>query len=105
MTRTADLPEFDMADYLDNDEAVAQYLSVVLAEGDAGELADALGHIAKARGMAQIAKDSGLGREALYKALRPGAHPRFDTVNRVCEALGVRLMAVPKGAVAQPRQG
>ena len=84
---------------------LAQYLSVVLAEGDAGELADALGHIAKARGMAQIAKDSGLGREALYKALRPGAHPRFDTVNRVCEALGVRLVAVPKGAVAQPRQG
>lgn len=73
MPKIADLPEFDMADYLDNDEAVAQYLSVVLAEGDAGELADALGHIAKARGMAQIAKDSGLGREALYKALRPGA--------------------------------
>jgi probable addiction module antidote protein len=95
MTKIADLPDFDMADYLTDDEAVAQYLSVVLAEGDAGELADSLGHIAKARGMAQIAKDSGLGREALYKALRPGAQPRFDTINRVCAALGVRLVAVP----------
>ncbi|WP_338416770.1 addiction module antidote protein [uncultured Sphaerotilus sp.] len=98
MTKIADLPDFDMADYLTDDEAVAQYLSVVLAEGDAGELADALGHIAKARGMAQIAKDSGLGREALYKALRPGAQPRFDTINRVCAALGVRLVAVPVNA-------
>lgn len=78
---------------------------MVLAEGDAGELADVLGHIAQARGMVQIAKDSGLGREAFDKPLRPGAHPRFDTINRVCEALGVRLVAVPKGAVAQPRQG
>lgn len=51
MTKNADLPAFDMADYLDNDEAVAQYLSVVMAEGDSGELADALRHIAKARGM------------------------------------------------------
>jgi probable addiction module antidote protein len=100
MTKIADLPDFDMADYLTDDEAVAQYLSVVLAEGDAGELADALGHIAKARGMAQIAKDSGLGREALYKALRPGAQPRFDTINRVCAALGVRLVAVPVAQTA-----
>lgn len=93
--RVEDLPDFDMADYLDSDEAVAQYLSVVLAEGDDGELAAALGHIAKARGMAQIAKDAGLGREALYKALRPGAKPRLDTITRVCAALGVQLMAVP----------
>jgi probable addiction module antidote protein len=95
MTRIENLPEFDMADYLGDSESVAQYLSVVLAEGDASELADALGHIAKARGMAQIAKDSGIGREALYKALKPGARPRFDTINRVCTALGVRLVAVP----------
>ena len=105
MTKIADLPEFDMADYLDNDEAVAQYLSVVLAEGDAGELADALGHIAKARGMAQIGRASGRGRVELYEAAGPGTKQRFDTGNRVCEALGVRLMAVPKGAVAQPRRG
>ena len=100
----AELPDFDMADHLGDDEAVAQYLSVVLAEGDAGELADALGHIAKARGMAQIAQASGLGREALYKALRPGAQPRFDTITRVCAALGIQLVAVPaatQGTVAQ----
>lgn len=90
-----ELPEFDMADYLDNDEAVAAYLSVVLDEGDSDELIRALGHIAKARGMAEIARAAGLGRESLYKALRPGAHPRFDTVQRVCAALGVRLVAQP----------
>ena len=90
-----ELPEFDMADYLDSDEAVAEYLTQVLADNDPGELARALGHIAKARGMAQIAIAAGMGRESLYKALRPDAHPRFDTIQRVCAALGVRLVAEP----------
>jgi probable addiction module antidote protein len=89
------LPVFDMADYLDSDAAVAEYLSQVLTDGDDGELAAALGHIAKARGMAQIAKDAGIGRESLYKALRADAHPRFDTISRVCKALGVKLVAQP----------
>jgi probable addiction module antidote protein len=89
------LPVFDMADYLDSDEAVAEYLSQVLTDGDGGELAYALGHIAKARGMAQIAKDAGIGRESLYKALRADANPRFDTISRVCKALGVKLVAQP----------
>jgi probable addiction module antidote protein len=86
------LPTFDMADHLDSDEAVAEYLSQVLTDGDDGELASALGHIAKARGMA---KDAGIGRESLYKALRADAHPRFDTISRVCKALGVKLVAQP----------
>lgn len=86
-----DLPEFDAAEYLDNEEAVAEYLSAVLEEGDPGLLAAALGDIAKARGMADIASASGLTREALYKALRPGAQPRFDTVSRVCRALGLKF--------------
>jgi probable addiction module antidote protein len=90
-----DLPEFDMADYLDNDAAVAEYLSQVLTDGDDSELAQALGHIAKARGMTRIAKDAGIGRESLYKALRADAHPRFDTISRVCKALGVKLVAQP----------
>ena len=90
-----DLPVFDMADYLDNDEAVAEYLLQVLTDGDDSELAHALGHIAKARGMTQIAKDAGIGRESLYKALRANAHPRFDTISRVCKALGVKLVAQP----------
>jgi probable addiction module antidote protein len=90
-----DLPEFDMADYLDSDEAVAEYLSQVLTDGDDGELAQALGHIAEARGMTRIAKDAGIGRESLDKALRADAHPRFDTISRVCKAWGVRLVAQP----------
>ncbi|MFM2345366.1 MAG: hypothetical protein RL654_119 [Pseudomonadota bacterium] len=99
-TKVSELPEFDVAEHLKDEEDIAAYLTVVLEDGDAGLLADALGHIAKARGMTQIAKDSGLGREALYKALRPGAHPRFDTISRVCAALGVQLMVVPKASVS-----
>jgi probable addiction module antidote protein len=75
--------------------AVAEYLSQVLTDGDDSELAHALGHIAKARGMTQIAKDAGIGRESLYKALRADAHPRFDTISRVCRALGVKFVARP----------
>jgi len=86
-----DLPDFDMAQYIKTDADVAEYLCQVLAEGDPGELAAALGHIAKARGMTEIAKASGINREALYKALRPNAKPRLDTVQRVCKALGVTL--------------
>ena len=95
--RVAELPEFDMAGHLGSDEDIAAYLSLVIAEGDAAELADALGHAAKARGMTQIAQAAGIGREALYKALRPGAHPRFDTVARVCTALGLKLTVQPSG--------
>lgn len=95
MTKIADLPTFDMAEHLKNDEDVAAYLSLVLEEEDPAELANALGVIARARGMTEIASASGLTREALYKALRPGSQPRFDTILRVCGALGVRLVAQP----------
>ncbi len=91
--QVADLPEFDAAPYLDSDEAVAVYLTDVLAANDPALLAAALGDIARARGMSEIAKASGITREALYKALRPDAQPRFDTVSRVCTALGVKLVA------------
>lgn len=90
-----ELIPFDMADHLDSDEAVSEYLTQVLADGDTDELIRAIGYVAKARGMAQIAEDAGLGRESLYKALRPGAQPRFDTVLRVIRALGVELHAQP----------
>jgi probable addiction module antidote protein len=92
-TRASDLPGFDPAQYLDSDEAVAQYLTAILEEDNPGLLAAALGDIARARGMTEIAKASGLAREALYKALKPDAQPRFDTIARVCKALGVRLVA------------
>lgn len=89
------ITEFDLADYLDSEETIAEYISQVLSEGDTDELIRAIGHVAKARGMAQIAKSSGLGRESLYKALAPGAKPRFETVVKVIRALGVELSAKP----------
>jgi len=91
--RIADLPEFDPAEHLKDEEDIAAYLTLVIEEGDSSELAHALGIAARARGMSEIAKASGITREALYRALRPNAHPRFDTINRVCAALGVRLVA------------
>jgi probable addiction module antidote protein len=93
-----DLPEFDPAQYLDDEESIAVYLTGILEENDAALLASALGDIACARGMTEIAKAAGISREALYKALRPNSAPRFDTVNRVCAALGVRLVAQPIAA-------
>lgn len=92
---TQQLPEFDAAQYLDSEEAVAAYLSDIMEAQDPALLASALGVIARARGMGDIAKAAGITREALYKALRPNAQPRFDTISRVCTALGVRLVALP----------
>ena len=91
--RVTDLPSFDTAQYLDSDEAIAEYLTSILEENNPGLLAAALGDIARARGMTEIARGSGLAREALYKALKPDAQPRFDTIARVCKALGVKLVA------------
>ncbi|MBZ0221935.1 MAG: putative addiction module antidote protein [Dokdonella sp.] len=91
----ADLKTFDITEMLDSEQAIAEYLTIVLEENDAAALADALGTVARARGMTAVAQDAGLAREALYKALRAGAHPRFDTIQRVMAALGVRLAAMP----------
>jgi probable addiction module antidote protein len=93
--QVADLPEFDLAEQLKTEEDIAAYLTMVIDEGDMAELAHALGVAARARGMSDVAKASGITREALYKALRPDASPRFDTISRVCAALGVRLVAQP----------
>ena len=93
--KVADLPEFDAAPYLDSDEALAAYLTDVIDANDAALLAAALGDIARARGMTEIARSAGITREALYKALRPESAPHFDTVRRVCAALGVRLVVQP----------
>lgn len=100
----ADLPEFDAAPYLDGEAAIAAYLTDILEANDGALLAAALGDIARARGMTEIAKSAGITREALYKALRPGSAPRFDTVSRVCAALGVRLVAQAVGAAEPGRQ-
>jgi probable addiction module antidote protein len=93
--KVADLPEFDAARYLDNETSIAAFLTDILEANDAALLAAALGDIARARGMTEVARSAGITREALYKALRPDSAPRFDTVNRVCAALGVRLVAQP----------
>jgi len=84
-----------MAKQLKSEEDIAAYVTMVIEEGDSSELAHALGVAARARGMSEIAQAAGITREALYKALRPNAQPRFDTINRVCTALGVRLVAQP----------
>lgn len=86
-----DLPEFDLAEHLKTDEDIAIYLSLVLESDDHAELMHALGIVAKARGMTDVARAAGLTREALYKALRPNSQPRFDTIARVCRALGLKL--------------
>ncbi|OAI09855.1 addiction module antidote protein [Methylomonas methanica] len=89
--KIADLPVFDITEHLDNDQAIAEYLTVVLEEDDPAALAHALGSIARARGMTEIANAAGISREALYKALRADAQPRFETIAKVCKALGVKL--------------
>ena len=89
------LVAFDAARYLDDDEAVAEYMTAVLEANDSDLLLLALSDVARAKGMAQVAKDAGLGRESLYKALAPGAKPRFETVMKVARALGVRFTARP----------
>ena len=93
--KVADLPDFDMAEHQDSDEAIAQYLSIVLEENDPAELAHALGTIARARGMTEVARASGLTREALYKALRPTSQPRFDTIMKVINSLGLKISVQP----------
>ena len=93
--KTSELPEFDVSKYLNDEASIAEYLTMVIEQDDPALLAATLGDIAKARGMTEIAKSTGLAREALYKALRADAHPRFDTVSKVCAALGVKLVAEP----------
>ena len=89
---------FDAAAYLDNDSVIAEYLSAAIEDSNPDVFVAALGDVAKARGMAHIAKEAGLGRESLYKALSAGAHPRFETVNAVLHALGVKFAVVPSDA-------
>lgn len=91
MVKISELPSFDMAETLKTEEDIVIYLNIVLEENDPAELAHALGVIAKAKGMSQIAKEAGIGREALYKALRHDTAPRFDTINRVVNALGLKI--------------
>ncbi len=89
------LAQFDAAEYLDNEAVIAEYLNTALEDENPDMFLVAISDVAKARGMAQLAKDTGLGRESLYKALAPGAKPRYDTVLKLIRALGVELHAAP----------
>jgi probable addiction module antidote protein len=95
---------FDFSQHLDNPKTIAAYLDSILEEDDPGLLAAALGDIARARGMAEIASASGLTREALYKALRPGSAPRFDTISRVLKVFDLELKIVAGKSDAKPKK-
>lgn len=86
---------FDAADYLGDEETISEYISAALEDSNPDVFLSAVRDVARARGMAQLAKDTGLGRESLYKALTPGAKPRFDTMLKLIHALGVKLTASP----------
>ena len=85
------LAPFDASDCLDNEKTIAEYLAAALENSDQDAFLVAVRDVAKARGIADVAAKAGLGRESLYKTLRPGARPRFDTVRRLLVALGVKL--------------
>jgi probable addiction module antidote protein len=99
MTRkkTLALAPFDASEYLDNEDVIAEYLAIALQDPDPDMFLQAVANVAKARGIAQVAKASGLGRESLYKALTPGAKIRYETVRKVLDSLGVRLTVSAHG--------
>jgi len=82
---------FDASEYLDDEEVIAEYLTAALEDPNPEVFLIAVANVAKARGFAKVAQDSGLGRESLYKALAPGAKPRYETVRKLMDALGVKL--------------
>lgn len=88
--------KFDIADYLDSNEMIAEYLNAALEEGNDTEIVAAIGHIAKAIGMSKIAKETGMSRPSLYKALSEGAKPQFSTIVKVLKAVGgeIRVNAI-----------
>ncbi len=86
---------WDAADHLKTDADVIAYLEAAFEDGDSGVVAAALGDIARAKGMTKVARQAGLGRESLYKALSAGGNPELGTILRVVRALGIKLHAVP----------
>ena len=87
--------KFDASEYLDSEETIAEFLSAALEDENPEVFLAAIGAVAKARGIAAIASSAGLGRESLYKALAPGAKPRYDTIMKVLHGLGVKLSVRP----------
>jgi probable addiction module antidote protein len=87
----AKFAKFDAADYLDNEETIAEFLTAALEDENPDVFLAAIAAVVKARGMTAIANSTGLGRESLYKALAPGAKPRYDTILKVLHGLGIKL--------------
>lgn len=97
MPKTVTTP-WDPSEHLKTDEDMAVYLEAALDDGDPTLIAAALGDIARAKGMTEVAREAGLGRESLYKALSPAGNPEFATIMKVVSALGLKLHATPAGA-------
>ena len=95
---TVETRPFDPARYLESDEGIAAFMDEAFQTGDPAFITHALGTVARARGMTQIARDAGISRESLYRALGEKGNPEFGTVLRVIEALGLRLGAEVKAA-------
>jgi probable addiction module antidote protein len=93
MAKTIKTTLWDPAEHMESAADMAAYLEAALAEGDPALVSAALGDIARAKGMSQIARDTGLGRESLYKALSTDGNPEFATVMKVVQALGMKLHA------------
>ncbi len=87
--------KFEIADYLDSKEMIAEYLNTVLEEGTNDDIINAIGHIAKAIGMTKIAEETGMSRPSLYKALSEGAKPQFATIMKVIKAIGGQIQVTP----------
>ena len=90
------ITNFDVSEYLDSEEMIAAYLSSIIEDNDWDLLIQAIGHVAKARGMTKIAEDTGLGRESLYKSFSQNAQPRFETVMKVLSAMHIKIQLAPE---------
>ncbi len=95
---TVKIKEFDAANYLDSDEMIVEYLKAAAEDKNPEVFLSALGDVARAKGMTEVAKRTGLGRESLYKALRPGSHPQYQTISSVLQAVGVKITFTKENA-------
>jgi probable addiction module antidote protein len=93
---------YSSADYLDNEKGIAEYLAAAMEDPNPDVFLLAVSNVAKARGIAKVAKDSGLGRESLYKTLTPGAKPRYETLRKIVEALGVKWTIAKPSVMRRP---
>jgi probable addiction module antidote protein len=90
--------KFEISDYLESNEMIAEYLNTVLSEGNESDVVAAIGHVAKSIGMTKIAQETGLSRPSLYKALSDGAKPQFETIMKVLRAIGGKIQINPMTA-------